>query len=489
MNNQMTTVNSIKWGGLSGQVIGMYRGLNESINLHIDKDYYIQFNMTARNYGGDTFQILDFGGKFSLGYRRSGTQVFPYTNFTGSNTYAPDHLVNGTKYTFVIYISSKYAGDDTLRLKVFDETQTPTSTPSSWDITVTRNRTDNINYIGMKFKNGSGSGTFPTFDELLIKSADVEPEEPDPDLTYARGVNIAGAEFNSSKLPGTENYDYTWNNEQTFQYFAGKGFNIIRVPVLWERLQPTLNAPLNTAYLNGLKSNITWAKNHGAKVIIDIHNYGRYRGKVIGVSPDVPISAFTDLWVRLTNEFKNETGVYAYDIMNEPHGMGTGDNSWQAISQAAVTAIRNNGDNKLIMVEGQSWAHAHGWESKNGDPWITDPADNFMYSAHCYFDSDASGTYKKTYDEELAANPNLETVGVTRVMDFISWCRKHNVTGFIGEFGVPKDDPRWNTVLENFMDILDFYGLDATYWAGGIWWGSYPLSVQPTGGYTIDARR
>lgn len=305
-------------------------------------------------------------------------------------------------------------------------------------------------------------------------------------VTYSRGVNAAGPEFNSGILPGVAETNFTWNNNATFNYYANKGFNIIRVPVLWERIQPALYAALNTTYLNGLKSNITWAKSHNMQVIIDIHNYGRYRGNIIGTA-GCSSADFNDLWVRLSNEFKNETGVYSYDIMNEPHDMGTSD--WKALSQAVVTAIRNNGDNKLIMVEGTYWANAQGWQSKNGTAtsWITDPANNFMYSAHCYFDFNQSGTYTKTYDQELASNPDLANVGVKRVMDFITWCNNNNVRGFIGEYGVPNNDSRWNVVLDNFLNTLDTYGFDATYWAGGTWWGSYPLSCQPTNNYTTDA--
>ena len=52
--------------------------------------------------------------------------------------------------------------------------------------------------------------------------------------------------------------------------------------------------------------------------------------------------------------------------------------------------------------------------------------------------------------------------------------------GFIGEFGVPHNDPRWNTVLDNFLFYLNANNVGGTYWAGGTWWGSYPLSIEPT---------
>jgi uncharacterized protein (TIGR03437 family) len=41
-------------------------------------------------------------------------------------------------------------------------------------------------------------------------------------------------------------------------------------------------------------------------------------------------------------------------------------------------------------------------------------------------------------------------------------------------------------VLGRFLDALDDAGMDATYWAGGEWWGDYPLSVHPSGDFLQD---
>lgn len=301
---------------------------------------------------------------------------------------------------------------------------------------------------------------------------------------YLRGVNLAGAEFADKALPGVMNKNYNFNNRETFEYFIKKGFNLIRVPILWERMQPELKGPLDAAYLDGLKANVAWAKAAGARVMIDVHNYCRYRGQVIDVG--TPKAAdLADLWVKLSNEFKDEPAVYAYDLMNEPHDLGTAD--WKAISQTVVTAIRTAGDKKPIAVEGSSWASAARWEKANGAPWINDPAGNILYSAHCYFDGDASGTYKKTYDQELEKDPNLPAIGEKRVKPFADWCAAHHVRGHLGEFGVPKNDPRWLVVLDKFMTALDTAGLDATYWSGGIWMGGYALGVQPGKNFATDA--
>src|SRR6267142_5647869 len=89
---------------------------------------------------------------------------------------------------------------------------------------------------------------------------------------YSRGINLAGAEFGENNLPGTLGRDYTFNNEPTYRYFGAKNLNLIRVMLRWERLQPVLRGPLDSSYLTGIKNNIAWAKAHGDKVILDIHN-------------------------------------------------------------------------------------------------------------------------------------------------------------------------------------------------------------------------
>jgi endoglucanase len=314
---------------------------------------------------------------------------------------------------------------------------------------------------------------------------------------YLRGVNLAGAEFGDTRIPGKINTDYTYNSERSFQYFAAKNLTLIRIPIRWERIQPALSGPLDPTNLSAIKRNAAWAKTHGARVIIDIHNYGRYRINEDGALKEYLIdnrydgavkvsrNDFSDLWVRLSAEFKDETAVYAYGLMNEPHDMGTAD--WKAISQAALTAIRNNGDDKLVMVGGDGWSAAHRWPAFHGPTtWIRDPANRFVYEAHQYFDSDNSGTYKRTYDQELAGNADLANLGRTRVSAFIEWCNSNGVKGFLGEFGAPNADPRWLVVLDGFLAAVDAAGFDATYWAAGEWWGSYALSVQPQSSFTID---
>ena len=309
---------------------------------------------------------------------------------------------------------------------------------------------------------------------------------------YLRGVNVAGAEFGDNSIPGIVNRDYTYSSESTFRYFAVRNLTLIRFPFRWERIQPQLHGPLDADNLAALKRVATWARAADDRLILEPHNYGRYKfneagrvsESVIG-SDRVSSGDLADLWVKLSAEFRDEPAIYAYGLMNEPHDMKPGD--WKVISQEVVTAIRNAGDDRLILVPGDSWSSSNRWASVHGpSAWIVDPADHFAYEAHAYFDRDESGTYARSYDEELQVDPNLATVGARRLAPFVEWCRANRVKGFLGEFGVPNTDPRWLGVLDNFLAALDAAGFDGAYWAAGEWWGNYALSVQPQSSYTVD---
>lgn len=317
------------------------------------------------------------------------------------------------------------------------------------------------------------------------------------------GVNVCGAEFGDSpqfcnENPGEFGRAFTYNSERTVAYFANQGLGLVRMPFRWERIQPRLGMPLDPAELDRLKQFLAWAKEHKARVIPDVHNYGRYRiragGRVIDARIDQKIDGeplvsrehFADLWRRLSSALERHPAVHAYGLMNEPHDMA--DSDWKGISQAAVDAVRGRGDETPIMVAGESYSNSERFARVNGPrAWIKDPAGRTIYEAHCYFDQDFSGRYAKSHDAELAADPRLKTRGLRRVRPFLEWCAANKVKGFVGEFGVPGSDPRWLELLPPFLDALETAGVDACWWAAGEWWGLYPLSIQPLQNYQRPA--
>lgn len=317
-----------------------------------------------------------------------------------------------------------------------------------------------------------------------------------PPWRFTSGVSLAGAEFGvgradfSNANPGVHGKDYQYPERRTIEYFAAHGLALLRLPIRWERLQPRLNQPLDSAELARLRQTLKHAANCGAVAVVDLHNYGRYHllldGRPRAVVIDEAISGaqpvtratFADFWRRLAKEVAGNATIVGLGLMNEPHDMGPSD--WKGISQSAVDAIREVNQETHVVVAGDGWSNAHRFEHFNGPrAWVRDPANRVVYESHCYFDADASGKYARSFASELGDDPQLAGRGAKRLRVFTEWCKRNGVPGMIGEFGIPGDNPGWQGVLAGALEVIAQSGSASCYWAAGEWWNDYPLSIQP----------
>ncbi|KPL49850.1 cellulase [Xanthomonas axonopodis] len=295
-------------------------------------------------------------------------------------------------------------------------------------------------------------------------------------LTYA-GVNLSGAEFASSEKPGVLNKDYMYAAASDYTYFAGVGMNTIRLPILWERLQPAARGELDPAQLALLQQAVARAKAAGMYLVIDIHNYAKYYGYKIG-SPEVPVATFTDLWRRLALAFNSDNAVI-FGLMNEPNNISA--SAWAGAAQAAIDAIRRTGAKNLILVPGALWTGAHSWYSPTTDGYsnatalasIDDPLNRYAFEVHQYLDADSSGTSRTCASS---------TIGAERLRNFTQWLRTNRKRGFLAEFG-SADNAVCNQALQGMLKHMktnaDVY-LGWTWWAAGSWFSTtYSYNVYP----------
>ena len=298
---------------------------------------------------------------------------------------------------------------------------------------------------------------------------------------FARGINLSSAEFNDERSPGIYGKDYIYPPQEDLDYYASKGFTVVRLPYRWERLQHSLFGELDSSELNRIKSFVAAAQARTMRVIISPHNYGRYRiaGKEIPIgSASVSIGAFADFSNKVAAAFAGNAGVYALSLMNEPHDFN---GMWKQIAQAGLNAIRNADRQRLVLAPGDQWSEASKWQRFNNDFLLDDPSSRIIYEAHQYFDADHTGTYKASYMLS-GATPDR---GVAWVHPFVEWLKQHDQKGIITEFGVPNNDARWLDLVQDLLEYLAKERIPWTYWAGGPWWGNYALSAEPKNG--IDA--
>lgn len=289
------------------------------------------------------------------------------------------------------------------------------------------------------------------------------------------GVALSGAAFGPSVLPGKHGTNYIYPAESYYKKYAEQGLKLVRLPFLWERIQPQLDTELDAAQLALLTQSLDFAQKHGVKVVLDMHNYYRYYREPIG-SENVPIKSFANAWKRIALKIGDHPALSGYGLMNEPNTKGL----WPEAALAAAKEIRKVDRTNWIYVAGDRFSSAWHWPQSNtqliADPWMRDPENKLIFEAHMYLDRDTSGMY---VDKTETFAPDL---GIIRAKPFVDWLRTNNLRGFIGEMGVPNYAPDAIVAMDNLLGYLRENCVPLTYWAGGPWWGNYILALDVPGG-------
>lgn len=336
------------------------------------------------------------------------------------------------------------------------------------DTVITLNGTDSLKLAGVKAADLS-TANFKFSDVVSPNTSGLNV-----------GININGAEYIGPKGQKT-GIDYFPTTEE-ITYFAAKGMTDLRLPIAWESLQPALGGAFDAAYLAKIHATVDYAKSLGMNVIIDVHNYGKYNGNLIG-SAAVPTSAFADLWSKIATSFADDSNV-SFGLMNEPQIASA--SAWLGMVNQAISAIRETGATQQILVPGIDWSAGNRWMTNGNasvlgkEGAIVDPLHNFAFEVHQYLDANTSGT---------GTDVVSSTIGADRLAAITDWARANGYKLYLGETGVADNQPSL-TALDTMMRFLqgnDDVWQGVSYWAAGsVWQGNYIYSVQPIKG-AIDS--
>jgi endoglucanase len=250
--------------------------------------------------------------------------------------------------------------------------------------------------------------------------------------------------------------------------------------------------------LDRIDAFVNAATDAGAYVILDPHNFQRYQPAAEDfesspqglVGGSVSYLAYANFWARVADHYKSNPHVI-FNLMNEPNSMPTA--QLVTAHNVAIAAIRQTGARNLILVPGNQWTGAWTWnatwyQGANATHMlnIVDPADNFAFDVHQYFDANGSGT-------SAQISGNNVNLGVERLTAFTNWLHAHDRNGFLGEFalaesrfgdGLNADGPQiGDETLRNTLSYLeanDDVWLGWTWWAAGPWYTDFMFSLEPT---------
>lgn len=351
------------------------------------------------------------------------------------------------------------------------------------------------------------------------------------------GTNLAGLELSSGVRTGAStrpNINFTPPRASEFTYMAKQGYSRVRLPIVWEMLQPILassnaNATVRNGYNPAIAANgdlyqryrdwitdvLDAAAAAGMTVLLDLHNYCRYQdfvynadGSVTGyvAAPDVqtqpyassgtftrifsnaagatlPVSDFVNVWTKIVNYWGNwggtgpHPGLGGYGLMNEPFGLpaaGSIVEGTQPEDKTILPTYFNAAISAIRAVDGVTPIYVSGYEWSGTFSWeVLNPGFPLSGTNLIYEGHvyiDKVGDGHHFDWLREASIGATVNTGVDRVQPFINWCKKHRVKGCIGETGMPLGNSNWQTSFLNFLAVVLPANMDVFTWAGGGGW-------------------
>lgn len=237
-----------------------------------------------------------------------------------------------------------------------------------------KNTTKNVGNSNPKIVQAKDVPAPTTDDWLYVKGNKIV--DKDGKQVWLTGVNWFG--YNT----GTNTFDGLWNSDlnTSIDAIADRGFNLLRIPISAELILDWSNGSYPTANFNQATNSYLVEMNsleifdyvvgqcraNGIKIMIDIHSAEtNASGHMINMwyAGSVSEKNYIDALAWMSDRYKNDDTIIAYDLKNEPHGKASEsprakwDNSkdpdnWKYIAEKAANAVLKKNPNVLIMVEG-----------------------------------------------------------------------------------------------------------------------------------------
>ncbi|KAI1424106.1 glycoside hydrolase family 5 protein [Xylaria sp. FL1777] len=304
------------------------------------------------------------------------------------------------------------------------------------------------------------------------------------------GVNIAGFDFGcgtdgtcvtTKVYPPLSALGGPDGAGQMSHFVNDKSMNIFRLPVGWQfLLNNQLGGTLDSNNFNQYDQLVKACLGTGATCIIDIHNYARWNGQIIGQGGPTN-DQFANLWSQLATKYATEEKIF-FGLMNEPHDVPD-INAWAVSAQAAVTAIRQaeadaSGSAHTILIPGNDWTSAAAFPTNSGPALLSvvnpdNTTTGLVFDVHKYSDSDNSGTHTDCTTDNIS----------TAFAPLADWLRTNNRQAINTEMGGGNTESCQKFVC----DQIAYLNQNTDVYLGYVGWSAgsfdpqtYELSEVPT---------
>jgi endoglucanase len=302
--------------------------------------------------------------------------------------------------------------------------------------------------------NAMNFGNWMVMEGYMMNSSN---QAPDQHTWKQKLTTLMGSEY-------TKTFYDTWLTNHVTQADIAQlktwGFNSVRLPLHYEYFVNSETPDIwNDQGFTILDNIISWCSAAGIYVIIDLHAApGGQSNNAISDYDNTKPSLWeseanktktVELWKKISARYKLEPWVAGYDLINEPAWNLPNGTALRSIYDRITTAIRNNGDNHMLFIEGNWYANDYSGLTPAWDP-------NMVYVFHKYWSNASTMDIKWITDFRDAQNRPI-------------WCGEHgensndHFTKTAETFNANNIGLSW-WPMKKFESINDF--ADANYPAG-----------------------
>jgi endoglucanase len=233
---------------------------------------------------------------------------------------------------------------------------------------------------------GDGSGDLTGPDripkEFIRRLGDKLVVGPDDHPIQLKGVCFGNQVWGNPRVPPK-----THHNETDFQRVRDMNMNVIRFYLNYGLFESDSSPyQYKPAGWDWLDQNITWAKNHGLYLILNMHfPQGGFQSNGDGLALwDIPENQnrLVALWKAIASRYKNEPAIAGYDLVNEPV-VSKSLSQWQNLANRLTANIRSVDRNHLIIVERLNAVKGN-WTTYYDENFFLVNDSNLIYTFHFY---------------------------------------------------------------------------------------------------------
>ena len=260
--------------------------------------------------------------------------------------------------------------------------------------------------------------------------------------------------------------------------------NLIRYTINWvEADYATVDefmAWLDNELVTNVDPLIATAKGIGAKVLLDLHNPpGGYSDR--GRQPQFRLFgqihdrngeswqwAFVQTWQKIATRYASETGVWGYELLNEPADTRViaGVDSWVRLAQKTIAAVQVTDPTHVIIVN-PSFAKISKIETltKLVGPKVY--VSVLFYEPLAYTEQGLGRAFKKSLKYPDPRQKLTKSHLQKKLQKLVLFRKKTGARILIHEFGVVWNAQGASAWLHDVVDLFEKFGFDWTYFSYG----------------------